>query len=93
MLGELLGELIIKPIFEIVCYWTGKPVARLLSLGRLHVSLSTDPDRKGKPNKRWRSVTVTRGAKRYVHPEVVSLVGIFVWVAIITAIVVIVRRG
>ena len=73
MLGELVGELIIKPFFEFVCYWTGKPVVRLLSVGRLHVSLLAEPDRKGKRNKRWYSVTFTRDGKRYVLKKVEGL--------------------
>lgn len=93
MLGELVGELIIKPFFEFVCYWTGKPIVRLFSLGRLHVSLLAEPDREGKRSKRWYSVTFTRGGKRYVDPEAVSVAGILVWAAIITAIVLIVRQS
>ena len=93
MLGELVGELILKPLFELVGYWTGKPVVRLLSLGRLQVSALAEPDREGKRQKRWYSVTFTRGGKRYADREAVCLVGILVWAAIITAIVLIVRRS
>ncbi len=93
LLGDLVGELIVKPFFEFVCYWTGKPVVRLLSLGRLHVSLSAEADRRGTSKRRWYSATFTRGGRRYVDPEAVCLVGLLVWVAATAAVVLAVVRG
>ena len=76
MLGELL-----QPVFEFAAYWTGKPVVRLLSLGRLHVRLDAEPDAQTK-RKRWSSITFVRDGKRYVAADSVMLIGFLTWAAI-----------
>jgi hypothetical protein len=91
MPGELLTELIFRPLFEILGYFVGKPVVRLLSLGRLHTSLDAEPDPAAK-RKRWSSITFVRDGKRYVSAEFVSLVGIIFLVLVIAAIVLVIRR-
>lgn len=90
MPGDLLGELI-KPFVELACYWTGKPIVRILSLGRLHVAL-VDPDQRGKRERRWSSLTFSRGGRRYLDAEVVMLVGMIFCAPVVVAIVVVVRR-
>jgi hypothetical protein len=91
MLGELLGELILKPLMEAACYVTGKPVVWLLTRGRYRIELE-EPDARGKRERRWYSLTFTRRGRRYVEPHVVTLVGLLVWVALIAAGVCVFRR-
>lgn len=100
MLSELLGELIVKPLFWLVGYHTGKPLVRLLSLGRLHVSLTAEPAprrskrkrRQSEPSRPWYSVTFTCAGKRYLDPECVALLGLLAWAAAITVAVLIFRH-
>jgi len=91
MLGEFVVELIVKPLFEFVGYGTGKLVIRVVSLGLLDASLLAEPDREGKRNKRWYSITFTRGNKRFVDAHVVAVSGMFVWIALIVAGVLFIR--
>lgn len=86
ILGELVTELIVKPIFEVTCYATGKPIVRLLSGGRLHTG-AWEPDRRGRRDHRWYSLTFTRGGKRYADPHVVALLGMIFWIGVIGGIV------
>ncbi len=91
--SDLLGELIIRPLMEFGCYWTGKPIiVRLLSLGKLHVAL-VEPHRRGKRQRKWYSLTFTRGGRRYLDAEAAMLVGMVFWALVITAVVLIVRTS
>jgi hypothetical protein len=86
MLGELL-----EPIVQFAAYWTGKPIVRILSLGRLHVALLTEPDEAGKRNRHWYSLTFTRGSKRFVEPEWVSIIGMLGWGVVVAIVVLLIR--
>ncbi|MEO6436087.1 MAG: hypothetical protein ABIP55_10035, partial [Tepidisphaeraceae bacterium] len=91
MPSELLAELIIKPLFGFLFYWTGKPIVRVLSLGQLHVAM-VDPDARGKRQRRWYSCTFTLGGKRYLDAEWVMVIGFVFWALVVAAIVLVVRR-
>lgn len=60
----------------------------MLSLGRLNVAM-VDPDKRGKRERRWYSLTFTREGRRYLDPEVVMLVGMIFWavVGVVVAVV------
>ena len=84
---------LLEPVFYFLAYWTGKPIVRVLSLGRLHVALLAEPSRREKQRLRWYSVTFLHGGKRYVYGEVVCLVGLITWAVVIAVIVVNWRQG
>jgi hypothetical protein len=92
MLGDLLGELIVKPLLELACYGTGKPIVWLLTLGRLRVAM-IEPDKRGRRERRWYSLTFTHSGQRYVDPNLVMLVGILFWAMVIVGVVLVVRAA
>lgn len=76
-------DLVLEGIMTSVGYWTGKPIVRLLSLGRLHVSFAAEPGPRSNRDNRRTSLTFTRDGKRYLDAEAVVLVGLLAWAAII----------
>jgi hypothetical protein len=83
---------LLEPVVYFLAYWTGKPVVRILSLGRLHVAFLAEPSRREKQKLRWYSVTFMHDGKRYLDGEAVCLVGVITWAIVIAAIMLISRR-
>ena len=83
---------LLEPLVYFAAYWTGKPIVRVLSLGRLHVALLAEPDAKARRKQKWYSVTFVRDGKRYVDGEAVCVVGLIAWILAIAAITMIVSR-
>jgi hypothetical protein len=83
---------LLEPVVYFLAYWTGKPIVRILSLGRLHVAFLAEPSRREKQKLPWYSVTFTRDGKRYVDAKAVCLVGMITWSVVVAAIVLISRR-
>ena len=81
-------EGLLEPVVYFLAYWTGKPVVRILSFGRLHVAFLAEPERRGKRKPRHTPTIFTRDGKRYVEAEAVCLVGMLVWGIAIAAIVI-----
>ncbi len=73
MIGEVIGEVIVKPFFEIVCYFIGRLVVPILSLGTVRVARFSDKEwPKGKTF--WRDPS----GKRVMDGELASLIGLIV---------------
>lgn len=82
---EELGEALFKVVFEIACYWMGK-----LSLMPWGIRCSLDDEwglrrkKRGKTKPPW---TWTRTGRRYLRSDVVQVIGLFVIILAIAAIV------
>lgn len=78
MPGSFIGELILQPILEfflhVVCYYIGRVVVPVLSLGRL----KCDPITAGTPRGKQTGGAFfhRRGQQAYLMPEATSLVGL-----------------
>ena len=82
---------LLEPVFYFIGYWTGKLIVRVVSLGRLHVSFTLEPERNDKRGRRWNAATFMRDKKRYVKSDVVTSIGMIAWAVAIAAIIVIAK--
>ena len=90
-LGEAIGELILRPIFELLfygaSYWTGFVVLKVLSAGTLRLAplLTIHEKNRGKKKRRkidW-SIWLHRPMQgRALKADVTCLAGMLVWVMI-----------
>ncbi len=83
MLGELLGELVIKPLFELalqlIGYFTARGLVPMLSLGRAMVE-PAEPGVKVYP--KWHGFNRAANGKIVIHCETGALLGIIFWLAV-----------
>lgn len=89
--GEVIGELILRPILELVfyglSYWTGFIVLKALSIGSIRLAPLMTIEEKNRSKKKWHqidwSIWLRRPMQgRALKAECTCLVGIFVWFAI-----------
>ena len=89
--GEAIGEMILRPIFEIVCYglfyWTGFVVLKIVTMGTIRLApFSTIQEKNRSKKKRYQidwSIWLHRPMQgRSLKAEYTCLVGILVWVGI-----------
>ena len=89
--GEAIGEMILRPIFEIVCYglfyWTGFVVLKIVTMGTIRLAPFSTIQEKNRSKKKWYqidwSVWLHRPMQgRALKAECTCLVGILVWVGI-----------
>lgn len=87
--GEFLKEFVLMPL----CYFVGKPLVWLISLGTLHTTLDEPQVGKKKKNRppQPRGLTVVRNGRRYLDYRMTILVGLVAWGVAIALIVVAVR--
>lgn len=83
-LGEIIGEVILRPIFEVVLYglsyWIGVPILKLISLGNLQIAPAKTIGNKLKHKKKWYqidwSIWLHQSKKhRVLKAEIACLVG------------------
>lgn len=89
--GEVIGELILRPIFELVFYGlsysTGYLVLKAVSIGSIRLAPLTTIQEKNRSKRKWYqidwSIWLHRPMQgRALKAECTCLVGILVWVAI-----------
>ena len=89
--GEFIGEIILRPIFEIVLYglsyWTGFLFLKALSFGSIRLAPITTIDEKNRKKKKWYqidwSIWLHRPMQgRALKAEYTCLVGMLVWIAV-----------
>lgn len=98
-IGQFFIDVIVRPIGEFViyvaCYYTGRPIVRLISLGRWRVVdwwEERPPVRRGRkkeptpPEQKQWTLSFVRNDRRYIQPEVTALVGMLFWALVGAAI-------
>ena len=89
--GEVIGELILRPIVELVfyglSYWTGFLVLKSVSIGTIRLAPLATIEEKNRGRKKWHqidwSIWLHRPGKgRALKAECTCLAGMLVWVAI-----------
>jgi len=85
MPGEIIGELLIRPIAElilhIVGYYTSRILLPIFSFGHIFVA----PSPKGiKVKPKWHGFGSASNGKIVVHEEMGTLLGLLIWAAFIT---------
>lgn len=90
-IGEVIGEIILRPILEIVfyglSYWTGFVVLKIVSIGTIRLAPLLTIHEKNRSKKRWHqidwSIWLHRSMQgRALKAECTCLVGILAWVAV-----------
>jgi hypothetical protein len=91
-MGEFIGELILRPVIELVVwvfsYWTGFVFLKGITLGRIRLDPVTrlmEEDRRS--NKKWHQIDWSLTLRRPTQPralraEWTCLVGLLVWAAV-----------
>lgn len=92
MPGSFIGEIILRPIFElvfhVVAYCIGSVVVPIISAGRWKCDpMLREPAKKKKHKVRWGGLYQVRGQQVYVTAEGAALVGL-VFAALVVAVVV-----
>jgi hypothetical protein len=92
MPGSILGELILRPIFElvfhVVAYCIGSVVVPIVSLGRWKCDPMLRETSKKKQHKvRWGGLYQVRGQQVYVKAEGTALVGLVFGALVVAAVI------
>ena len=70
---SVVGELVLRVVFEFVCYWVGRVVVSVVSLGSLRCDrVATEIPRR---RLRWGGVYYRYGQQVYLTAEATMLVG------------------
>jgi hypothetical protein len=89
--GEFIGEIILRPIFEIVLYglsyWTGFLCLKALSFGSIRLAPLTTIDEKNRKKKKWHQIDWSIWLHRPMQgkalkAEYTCLDGMLVWVVV-----------
>lgn len=90
-IGEFIGEIILRPIFEIVfygiSYWTGYMALKALSCGRIRLAPLMTIFEKNRNKKKWYQIDWSIWLhhpmqRRSLKAECTCLIGMLVWVAV-----------
>ncbi len=88
-IGEFIGEVILRGIFEIIfytlAYYTGAPVLWILTFGRIRLAPLTSIDSTNRKKNRWTDWSIwlhRKGQKKALKADYTCVVGMLVWVAI-----------
>lgn len=86
MPAEIIGELIVKPILELVVQLIGYFTSRLLCPVITFGHISVAPTEKGvKVKPRWHGINRASNGKIVLHEEMGAFLGIIFWLVIILA--------
>jgi hypothetical protein len=90
-LGEIIGEVILRPILELVLYgltyWTGYPLLKAVTFGSIRLAPLTSIEEKNRSKRKWHqidwSIWLHRPMQgRALKAECTCLVGMLVWAAV-----------
>jgi hypothetical protein len=88
-IGEIIGELILRPILEIVfytaAYYTGALALWILTFGQLRIAPFSSIETTNKGKNRWNdwSIWLRRSSQpRVLKAECVCLVGLLLWIGV-----------
>ena len=90
-LGEIIGEVILRPILELllygISYWTGFIALKILTAGAIRIAPLTTITEKNRSRRKWHqidwSIWLHRPMQgRALKAECTCVVGMIVWVAI-----------
>jgi len=90
-IGEVIGEIILRPILELVfygiCYWTGFILIKFTSLGRIKLAPLHTIHEKNRNKKKWyqvdSSIWLSRPMqRRALKAEFTCLLGMIIWITL-----------
>jgi|GEM_PF-1365963 len=90
-LGEAIGELVLRPILELVLYglsyWTGFLLLKVVTFGAIRLAPLTSIEERNRSKRKWNqldwSIWLHRPMQgRALKAECTCLVGILLWVAV-----------
>ena len=85
MLHDLVGEFFIKPVFELLCYFTGWTIVWCLTLGNCKVVTGETVSARRKEGRR--RIVFRQCGKWHIHFMVVQLLGILFWIVVVASVV------
>jgi hypothetical protein len=79
IISWILGEV----VFHGLCYFTGKTLTRLVTFGKYYPGdFIKDKEQRKAQRSESNKFTYTKGEKKYINFEVVSLIGLIFWVIV-----------
>ncbi len=95
MPGEIIGEFILRPIVEIIvqvfCYFTGRVIVPMLTLGLVYVEPAPKGTRVVKP--RWHGFHRATRGRYVVDADMGALLGLLFWALVIVVVVLVYRSA